>query len=412
MPKRKSESQLDYIVKKLKYLEKEIHNRRSRSRRRRHISSSSSDSSRSRSSTSISSLEKEERALTEHSERPPKLTDSFTVEEPPRPQSPARMASPIPSTSRTEALLLPSTSAQPPTSHEAAATVAQEQSALPETETQQHEGQFCQNDTTGAGLNPEILDIFGVDPTTIVDHGPPINPELANRLSYIATSGLKKEERKEITNKYLVPENCLAITAPELNPEIKAALSEGLMKRDKALESRQKSIATVISCLSMADHEMLKHLFDASRLLCDIQYSDSTARKSFALNTLKKDLKEQLSNTKIGKQLFGETLGETIKTAKAVTKSVAELKEPVKKSSNISNKHLNWKTTGGTRRQTAVPLSSRGQPPPAAPATTSTYQHHRHQPAPPVTSSSASSHRPRHNRRRLLLKTRYATQVD
>ncbi|KAL0833066.1 hypothetical protein ABMA28_001178 [Loxostege sticticalis] len=219
MPKRKSESQLDYIVKKLKYLEKEIHNRRSRSRRRRHISSSSSDSSRSRSSTSISSLEKE----------------------------------------------------------------AQEQSALPETEKQQHEGQFCQNDTTGVGLNPEILDIFGVDPTTIVDHGPPINPELANRLSYIATSGLKKEERKEITNKYLVPENCLAITAPELNPEIKAALSEGLMKRDKALESRQKSIATVISCLSMvittqinsneADHEMLKHLFDASRLLCDIQYT-------------------------------------------------------------------------------------------------------------------------------------------
>lgn len=60
MPKRKSENQLTYIVKKLKYLEKEVkRNNRSRSRHRRRISSSSSDSSSSRSSSSRSSTSRE-----------------------------------------------------------------------------------------------------------------------------------------------------------------------------------------------------------------------------------------------------------------------------------------------------------------------------------------------------------------
>lgn len=361
--------------------------------------------------------------MTEHGDQPQVRTNNMGV--PSRPQSPQRAPSPLPSTSKaadvvqppgppvTSSQPLPSiqplvSSPQPSTSRDD--TAARSQLLLPEAEIQLPEAQQVTNTSTDASLNPDILDILGIDPTTVVDHGLPINAELANRLTYIVTSGLKKEERKDISNKYLVPENCQAITAPQLNPEIKAALSEGLLKRDKALESRQKGVATVISCLSRVlttqinsiepDHEMLIQLFDATRLLCDIQYNDSTSRKVFALSTLKKELKEQLANTKIGKQLFGESLGETIKTAKAVSKSGAELKEPIKKSNTSTTKNLNWKSTGGMRRPAAVPSSTRRQLPAAPSTATNTFQHHRQPPPPPPNSSNMSSHRSRPHRRR------------
>ncbi|KAF9802570.1 hypothetical protein SFRURICE_013757 [Spodoptera frugiperda] len=49
----------------------------------------------------------------------------------------------------------------------------------------------------------------------------------------MATSGLSKETRKELSDKYLIPANCTLIDAPLLNPEIKAAVSETVHKRDK-----------------------------------------------------------------------------------------------------------------------------------------------------------------------------------
>jgi hypothetical protein len=265
------------------------------------------------------------------------------------------------------------------------------------------------------GLNSNILEILGVDPTVVVEYGPAINTELANRLTFFATSGLKKEERLDLVKKYPVPENCQTIAAPELNAEIKAALSESLLKRDKALESRQKSVATVIACLSRAittqmlstepDHELLQQLVDSTRLLCDTQYNDSIARKTFAISYLKKDVKDQLSLTKIGKSLFGDNLGETLKTAKAVSKTGSELKEQVKILPGSTKRNLNWKTTGGIRKQTQGPSSSRRNPAQQTTPTIVSGHHQRQFPQPPLPQqprnlSNASLHRPRQTRRR------------
>lgn len=43
---------------------------------------------------------------------------------------------------------------------------------------------------------------------------------------------------------------------------------------------------------------------DVTRLLCDIQHNDSTTRKHFILSSLKKDMKEHLTSTKIDSFLF------------------------------------------------------------------------------------------------------------
>ncbi|KAI5641369.1 hypothetical protein NE865_06407 [Phthorimaea operculella] len=185
-------------------------------------------------------------------------------------------------------------------------------------------------------LDISILEILGDDPTLIKSFGAEIQKDLAVRLEHCVTNGLSKEIRKELKEKYLIPSNCKLINAPVLNAEIKAAVSDQVAKRDKAIEIKQSQVASAIAALSQAlthvlsssdkDSELIKILMDTSRLLCDCQHSDSITRRNFILSTLKKDMKDQLQNSKVDNYLFGENFAETIKTAKAITKSGAELK--------------------------------------------------------------------------------------
>lgn len=84
-------------------------------------------------------------------------------------------------------------------------------------------------------LDAEILEILGVDPTLTKKFGNEVQKDVAVRFEHVATAGLSKDDRKEILDKYLVPSNCKLIAAPALNPEVKAALSEMVIKRDKAI---------------------------------------------------------------------------------------------------------------------------------------------------------------------------------
>lgn len=190
--------------------------------------------------------------------------------------------------------------------------------------------------TTNKELDKDILELLGVDPSSTVQYGEEIHKELATRLQHITVNGLTKEARKELSQKYLLPSNGILLGAPAINLEIKAALPETLIARDKAIEAKQKLLASAISCIASAtssllepnnqNKELLKKLIDANKLLCDIQHSDSVTRRMFSSSVLKKDVKSQITNSKIDKYLFGENLADTLKTAKAVSKSSAEIK--------------------------------------------------------------------------------------
>ncbi|XP_052749147.1 uncharacterized protein LOC128200270 [Galleria mellonella] len=95
--------------------------------------------------------------------------------------------------------------------------------------------------TQEKALDDTVLQILGNDPTATVEYGKEVHKELANRFEHIATTGLTKEIRKELCEKYLVPSNCVHIGAPKLNAEIKAALNETLVKRNKAAKAVSKS---------------------------------------------------------------------------------------------------------------------------------------------------------------------------
>lgn len=116
------------------------------------------------------------------------------------------------------------------------------------------------------------------------------------------------------------------------------------------------------------DTEIIKMLMDSIRLMCDNQHSDSILRRNFILSNLKKEMKEQLQKTIIDKHLFGSDLAETLKIAKTITKTGAELKSTVSKPPTTREKtaplqsqstlqqrnNLNWRAPPPGHRQTGT----------------------------------------------------------
>lgn len=214
-------------------------------------------------------------------------------------------------------------------------------------------------------LDDEILVMLGASPPKSKKLGINIQKDLALRWDHLVTSGLTKECRKDLIEKHLVPGNCEKLTAPLLNPEIKAALSETMIGKDKGTELKQNQIASAISCIGEAltgmfksehkDALIIKSLLDGAQLLCDFQYCESMKRRSLICASIKKDIKGQLYETKIDSHLFGEKLPETLKAAKAINKSGAELKFKT----TAARRPLNQKPQLATSRQ---PVKRRQEP--------------------------------------------------
>ncbi|XP_041983252.1 uncharacterized protein LOC121736230 [Aricia agestis] len=142
------------------------------------------------------------------------------------------------------------------------------------------------------GTNDDFSEILGEDPSTSVAYGPDIHKDVASRFTYIATKGLDKEARKNLVEKFQIPNNSKFIAAPKLNAELKAAIIDTAVKRDKSIEIKQCEIAAAISSLgtiisneikSGSDKELIQSLMDMGRLLCDIQYNQSICRRSLIL---------------------------------------------------------------------------------------------------------------------------------
>ncbi|XP_061728495.1 uncharacterized protein LOC133533531 [Cydia pomonella] len=223
-------------------------------------------------------------------------------------------------------------------------------------------------ETPNATIDPDLLAILGEDPTVIKEYGDDIQSDLAIRLNHLATSGLTKESRAEIKDKYLIPGNCKMIKAPILNPEIRASLIESQAKRDKGIENKQVLNSCALSSLSKAitllitsdskNQEVLRLLMDTARILSDIQHSDSMLRRFFILSTVKKELKDQLEKTKIEDLLFGSNLVETLKSAKTISKTGADMrssgptntKDAEPKQTKMINKALNGRGPPANRR--------------------------------------------------------------
>ncbi|KAI8430381.1 hypothetical protein MSG28_000670 [Choristoneura fumiferana] len=185
----------------------------------------------------------------------------------------------------------------------------------------------CSQDDIQPELDTEILALLGDAPKSDIQFGKPTHKDLASRWQDILEKGLLKDVKEKILDSYLIPENCSLLVAPTLNPEVKVALAENMVKRDASLQAKQKQESIAIAALNQAieliiakeNHtKILKPISDACRLLCDSHFNDTRTRRGFIISAINPELKDTLSETKRDKLLFGENVSEKLKSAKTI----------------------------------------------------------------------------------------------
>ncbi|XP_063387609.1 uncharacterized protein LOC134673541 [Cydia fagiglandana] len=253
-------------------------------------------------------------------------------------------------------------------------------------------------------LPANILEALGGSKEKEEVFGPNVPEEIAKRWGRIAVEGLGKEEKEELTEKFLIPENFKLLKAPKLNAEIAAVMSESSKQRDKRMEKAQNQLGLAIAGLSKLTGSLIsenleklaiiKQIADVSQLLADLHSENTTSRRKIILPSLDKKFTNMMQDVKRDSYLFGENLGEKIKASKSAEKSGLQIKRSYTSnvpptSKKYTSRQGNWR--GPPRQQgsrTNKPGGYRPRAPPQHPRRTTS---EKYQPS----SSKRDSRQPR-----------------
>ncbi|CAG9815733.1 unnamed protein product [Phaedon cochleariae] len=228
-------------------------------------------------------------------------------------------------------------------------------------------------------LDDEILEALGEDPHKDTKKTYELHSVVQKRWKTILTEGLDKGEKERLMELHLPPTNLTLLKAPDINPEILKAIPSNTHKKDKFQQLNQSQLGKGLAALGAGINILLKEednkenkntvlglLSESGKLLTDVHYNMSLTRRALITPTLSKTVKELTSAAPIEELLFGSNLGERIKTAKAVERSVIDLKPksdtvfkkpsnqlPSTSSGSSTYKRgdsLNWRGPSGYRR--------------------------------------------------------------
>ena len=94
--------------------------------------------------------------------------------------------------------------------------------------------------------------------------------------------------------------------------------------------------------------QLMKHLWDTGKILCDVYHQQSLTRKSFITPILDKDIRPTLDASVADEWLYGQKITEQVKDAKAIEKASITLKAPekqgVKKTQQKTVTQGNWRS--------------------------------------------------------------------
>lgn len=240
-------------------------------------------------------------------------------------------------------------------------------------------------------LPAQILEALGGSKEKEEVYGPKIPEEISKRWGRIIVEGLGKEQKQELIEKFLIPENFKSLKAPKLNAEISAVLSDSSRQRDKRMEKSQNILGLAIAGLSkltaslissdMEKLAVIKQIADISQLLADLHYENTSSRRKIILPSLDKKFTNMIQDVNRDSHLFGENLGEKIKASKSAEKSGLQIKRSYTAATSTSKKYTprqgNWK--GPPRQQGSRPnrqggLRNRAPPQPPRRTTSDRYQ--------------------------------------
>ncbi|CAH1997736.1 unnamed protein product [Acanthoscelides obtectus] len=175
------------------------------------------------------------------------------------------------------------------------------------------------NDVT---LPEDILKLMGKDVNTDQSAVFSLHDQLTTIWQTNLTNGLKKSDAQTLFNAYQTSEKLSFLRPPELNPEVKAALSKQNISVDasyvemqnqlgKGLAALGRSISTIFLDLEhMPDQfkgDFLTSLCDSGRILTNLFHRMSVTRKNLLVPGLKIS-KELADDCLPGEFLFGSNL--------------------------------------------------------------------------------------------------------
>lgn len=256
-------------------------------------------------------------------------------------------------------------------------------------------GELSNNNTdqtkeTSSNQNKEkssLLELLGESPQEL-EVGPPVEKEIANMWQQICKKGVSKECKNNLIKKYLIPENCLVLRAPKLNPEIKSGIGKSIQRRDQYQANAQNQLGTAIAAVTKSMtiltsdeitdiSDLKKCLFeinsDIGKILTDLHYSMSISRRATITPTMKPVAMNVANETEISEFLYGHNFSERLKTAKDIEKAGNDVakQDNFEKKGEYSNSRnynrgytksrndLNYK--GPLRRNTTYSRFQRGQ---------------------------------------------------
>ncbi|CAH0555272.1 unnamed protein product [Brassicogethes aeneus] len=209
--------------------------------------------------------------------------------------------------------------------------------------------------------NDSIVKVLGKAPTEENDSNSELHEEIAVRWRSFLIEGIKKEERSEALEKYSVPENCIALQGPTLNQEMQTSLPEDIVKQDKFFISLQTQIGKGLMALAIPinkfinepapeNTEMVNHLANAGKILCDVHHAISGHRRYVIGPQLKFEIRKAVEKQPIGEKLFQANLQEEIKNAEALKQVGNKIaKTNFSQKVNYSYKNNNYPSQGPKR---------------------------------------------------------------
>ncbi|KAL0891849.1 hypothetical protein ABMA27_015108 [Loxostege sticticalis] len=197
-----------------------------------------------------------------------------------------------------------------------------------------------ENGTTVPDLDPEVLQALGAQTSDEPVYGDKIHENLSQLWSPLLKRGMSKEDKETTLKQYLIPQNCTLLQAPKLNLEISAALTDSARNKDKKLVAHQQQLGHGITAINRAMDlllnkdgdgklEAIKHLSNASRILCDLHHTNSQVRVKLITPSLDKSFLNVIQDCQRDETLFGEKLSEKIKSSKAIEKQGLQIKKLV-----------------------------------------------------------------------------------
>lgn len=190
-------------------------------------------------------------------------------------------------------------------------------------------------------LDPELLEILGEQ---VPDSGEKIkiNQGITKWWKNWMSKGLSEEAKKEVVKTYSQNSE-FATDPPKVNLEILRHMTDIAKKRDQHFAETQSCVGKALLSLASAfsliteypegdidQTKLLKYLWDSGKLLSDVYFQQSTARRSFITPILDKELKTTLDASVPNEWLYGDKLSDQIKEAKSIVKAAASLKQPEK----------------------------------------------------------------------------------